>query len=133
MRVGSRAGRVGAWVWIGLALGGASCGSSEESDPAPPIVAESFDLVSHCSRVCRRASACGVEKAEALARSGPEADRAGLEALRAGQGEVEKGCVARCNAQAPGPQDLPLARKAAACLDQPDCASLEACLLGVTG
>jgi hypothetical protein len=123
--------------WGGLAGAGAAvlvagCAPGEAppgaGSAAPSASVAAFDAKAYCSKACKRSAGCGVESAEAIARGGSAADKEALEQARTGRDAVEKACVDSCNARPPGPAEVGDARRAEACLGQPDCEAMQACL-----
>lgn len=95
---------------------------------APSASVATFDAKAYCSKACKRSAGCGIESAETIARGGSAADKEALEQARTGRDAVEKACVDSCNARPPGPAEVEDARRAEACLVQPDCEAMQSCL-----
>jgi hypothetical protein len=125
-------GRRWGWAMLGVGLWVAGCGSRDGTPTdglASATPAATFDAPGYCARVCTRATSCSVEKAGAIARGGSAADRAVLDEVTQAREEAQRSCVDACNARPPGVRDGDEARRAQACLDQPDCEALETCLM----
>jgi len=119
---------VGAGLWLVVGCGSGE-GSSAETDATALVKPEpTFDTPAYCAKVCDRATTCGLERAEAIAKGGSSADRAALDRAASTRDAVQSACVDSCTARPPGRDAIAEVTRAQACLQQPDCEALQACL-----
>jgi len=102
-------------------------GSSSAAGSSAPA----FEPKAFCEKLCKRSADCGLQKVEALAKSGDPTDLATLEKEKARRAEVESSCIETCTKGAPSGSEIERAKKAEACLDQKDCGPFEGCLQSV--
>jgi hypothetical protein len=103
--------------------GGAPSSNASARPSAPPP----FDLAGYCRDVCQRATTCGLEAATALAQKGNPQDAAALTSAQAAAPDVEKKCLAQCNAsKIDDARDQ--AEAARACLSEKECTGFAKCL-----
>ncbi|MBK8942388.1 MAG: hypothetical protein IPM79_33515 [Polyangiaceae bacterium] len=148
MAMGLGALRFAAWLAGLSAL--AACGDGEQAAPtgsasggkpapsgsvarqapstAPTSSAASFDAKAFCDRLCKRSAACGLERAESLAKSGEPSDLAALEKARADQPTVEKTCAEACAKAPPSGAADDAVAPTEACLAEKECTAFRACI-----
>ena len=84
------------------------------------------DVDASCAKVCRRATACGVEAAENLAKANAS-DAPLVETLRKDAKLEEEKCAKGCVPEPKDEDHAPLLA-AGACLEQPSCETFEGCM-----
>jgi len=114
----------------GSASTSAAPASSQRAGAGPSASASSpaFDAKGFCERLCKRSATCGLERAEALAKSGEAADKAALERARADRDGVEKTCLESCSKTPPSSASEEPVVAAEACLAEKECPAFRACL-----
>lgn len=101
----------------------ATSSSAAEADP---------DRQAFCEGLCKRATQCGIELAEALAKnSGKAADREVADRTKAGSADSEAECVARCPLESPKKEPEERTKRAKGCIVKSDCADFLECMGGV--
>ena len=98
-------------------------GASASATASASVSADSARQV--CTKLCARASRCGLEAAKRLAGSDPAA-KAAYEKAKAAAPQQDKQCAQECDAEPPEKEQT---AKVADCLRRPDCETFEACLL----
>lgn len=83
--------------------------------------------------ICRRATACAIERTEKLARSTNEADRTALAEVKASGGDNEKSCMSACATDGVTSADSAKMRRASSCVAQSTCDTFGTCLRDAAG
>ncbi len=90
--------------------------------------AEAMDTAPLCAELCHKMSACGLEAAEKVARSGGELEQRALEQARADAPGRERECSEGCKLDKPKESDRRAIEATRACLAKRDCPALMGCL-----
>lgn len=122
----------------GVGSGAPSSAPGTASAPPPPgatvsqgaVSAEApYDATDFCTRLCDKSAACGVSKAETLARtSGDRREKDVVKSARAALPEVKTTCRAACMKEPPASATDARATAAEACMSKDDCEAFSACL-----
>lgn len=113
----------------------AACNEPARSGAASarPAPQAAKDVTGYCASVCKRASACAIERAEALAKAGSDVDRAALLQAKADADRNESSCSTACVADAVEPAQADKLQRAEGCIHQTSCAFVERCLRDTAG
>jgi hypothetical protein len=116
------------------ASGTASAPGASSVSSAPPAASSApaappFDTKAFCDKLCKRSTDCGIEKAEALAKSGEKADVDAVTKAKAEAETVKDACVMQCTKDPPQPTDEKV-KKVEACHAEKDCAAFRTCIEG---
>lgn len=122
---------LGGLISSGVLLAG--CGESARADAAPSASAAPTPVSGRqaCTRVCERATKCGLEQAEKIAASGSADDAKLVAAARERAIATEARCTDACS---PSAEATPNAsERMLSCLDQARCDTFAACIERVGG
>lgn len=114
-------------VLLACALGGCSEQASAVASAAAGSGAKPIDQAGYCSRICQRATGCGIEAAESVARGTP-AEVALVGKMKAESNETERACVAECSKERLGEADARAMAEAESCIEQTTCETFARCL-----
>jgi hypothetical protein len=116
---------VGFFFLIGCSEEGErAAGTSTSASASAPKV----DRGAYCEQACRRATSCGIENAEKLARSTPK-EAALIQQWKQGAGATSAECVTECTSDAEVDADVLAA--ANRCLEQASCDTFSRCIADV--
>jgi len=120
-------------VVLGSTLG--ACGDEASPEPVASAsgragsVAKPLDQDGYCYKVCQRATSCGLESAESLARGTP-GEVALIAKLKAESTSTELECVTECRKETLAELDRSSLAAAERCVDQTTCDLFSRCLEG---